>query len=320
MRLLGRPGRRARSTRPQPSGRADTAADSALRCIEIAPEQTDAAIAQWREPHLVAYDPQAATRNQLFLFLCGSYGIPARQQLITTLAARLGYHAINLSYPNSWTVGGLCRDSHDPDCHGKVRLDVLDGGERSGLVQIKAAESLEHRLGSLLAYLVTQAPDQSWEQFLDDSGGIDWSKLVVAGHSQGGGQAAIIGKQHRVARVIMLAAPVDHLRTLEHHAAWLSAPGATPATCYFGFVHGEDQGFEHIQRSWELLGLDARPAVTVDQSGPPYGGAQRLITEFGQVRRDKYHGCVVADRITPMQLDGTPVFEPVWRYLLGEYA
>lgn len=318
MRLLGRPGRRARVTRSQPPIGVDAIANGTSGCVEIAPEKTNAAITQWREPHLIARNPQVPARNQLFLFFCGSYGIPARQRLITTLAARLGYHAINLSYPNSWTVGGLCRGSQDPDCHGQVRLDVLDGGGRSGLLQIRAAESIENRLRSLLAYLATQAPAQGWECFLDNMGGIDWSSLVIAGHSQGGGQAAIIGKRYRVARVIMLAAPVDHLRTLQCPAAWLSAPGATPSDRYYGFVHQADQGFEHIKRSWELLGMAAQLPARVDGSQPPYGGARRLITEIAPVRRDKFHGCVAVDRLTPMQLDGTPVFEPVWRYLLSD--
>lgn len=312
MRPFGRPARRARLARPQaPGGLAATAG-----CIEVAPKATDAAIQSWLEPHLIARDPNIPARNRLFLFLCGSFGTPARQQLITRFAAQLGYHAINLSYPNSWTVGGLCQDSLDPDCHGKVRLDVIDGGERSGLVRINPADSIEHRLRALLAERVRTAPDQGWERFITPAGDIDWSALVIAGHSQGGGHAAILGKRHAVARIIMLAAPVDYVRALHEHARWLSAPGATPPERYFGFVHSADQGLERIQRCWELLGLDRRPLISVDDHQPPYDGAQRLVTHIAQVPRHKFHGCVVQDRITPLRLDGTPVFEPVWRYLL----
>lgn len=318
MRLLGRSGRRARPERPSPRPATDTTATPGLRCAEIPPEHCDPEITPWREPHLVAHDSSVPALGQLFLFLCGSHGIPARQHLITTLAARLGYHAINLSYPNSWTVGGLCRDSTDPDCHGRVRLDILDGAERSGLVQVGPTDSIEHRLRTLLAHLADRAPDQGWARFLDTNGQIDWATLVVAGHSQGGGHAAIIGKCHTVARVIMLAAPVDYVQALRSPAAWLAAPGATPAERYFGFVHRADQGLDKILQAWTLLGLDTRPLTRIDDNEPPYGHAQRLVTDQAPVPRDRYHNCVVQDRTTPLRLDGTPIFEPVWRYLLAD--
>ena len=314
MGVLGRSGRRTRSERLTTG----SMTPHGLWCTEIAPEQCDPMITQWRDPHLVAYDSGAATRNQLFLFLCGSHAIPARQRLMTTLAARLGYHAVNLSYPNSWTVGGLCRDSADADCHGRVRLDILDGAGRSGLVQVGPANGIEHRLRTLLAYLDAKTPTQGWGRFLDVNGRIDWSALVVAGHSQGGGHAAIIGKRYAVARVIMLAAPADHVQALESPAAWLSAPGATPSERYFGFVHRADPGLEKILQAWTQLGLDTRPLIRIDDSAPPYDQAQRLVSDLAPVPRDRYHNCIIQDRVTPVRLDGTPVFEPVWRYLLGE--
>ena len=116
-----------------------------LWSAEIAPELCEPGIDQWRDPHLVMRATKDSTfriQSRLFLFLCGSYGMPGRQRLFTTVAAQLGYHAINLSYPNAWTVGGLCRDSHDPDCHGKVRLDLIDGEQRSGLLRFSKANAI----------------------------------------------------------------------------------------------------------------------------------------------------------------------------------
>jgi hypothetical protein len=272
---------------------------------------------QWRDPHLVMRADPATACKRLFLFLCGSYGMPARQQLITATAARLGYHAINLSYPNAWTVGGLCRDSLDADCHGKVRQDILVGGNQSGLVALGEADPIETRLRALLRHLDTHHPADAWGQYLNAKGDIDWSRVVVAGHSQGGGQAAMIGKCHPVARVVMLAAPVDHVRTLQRHARWIETPGATAPERYFGFVHAQDQGFDKILRCWALLGLDHANLIDVDQAQPPYGNAQCLVTQVAGVKREKYHASVAQDNLTPQRLDGQPLFEPVWRYLLS---
>lgn len=311
----------------QPRGRrrrfhgADAAATATAEgrplTYSIAPEDTDPTIDNWKDAHLAAFDPEADTRNRLFVFFCGSFGIPARQTLITQLAARMGYHAINLCYPNAWTVGGLCRGSRVPDCHERVRLQVFDGVPRTDLIAFTPANAIANRLVKLLAYLGTTLPDQGWSRYLDATEP-DWGSIVVAGHSQGGGQAAIIGKLESVARVIMFAAPVDRGPGQQPHAAWLSRPGATPPSHYFGFVHRDDPGFEAIQTAWSALGMDAggAPPVPVDDSDPPYGHSQRLITDTAEIRRGRYHGCVIQDGITPGNAGGQPRFAPVWRYLL----
>jgi hypothetical protein len=313
-----------RNRRGQAQGRHRRADETALAPVadsanlhSIDPSDTDPAIDNWTDPHLVAFDPEAPPRNRLFLFFCGSYGIPARQSLITRLAARMGYHAINLCYPNAWTVGGLCRGSRDPHCHEQVRLQVFDGRPRSDLVYFAPANAITNRLTKLLAYLHARMPEQGWSRYLSE-GAMDWSSMVVAGHSQGGGQAAIIGKTETVERVVMLAAPVDRGRADQPHAPWLGRAGATPASRYFGFLHRHDPGFDQIQIAWKALGMDAGGGlVSVDDVQPPYAASQRLVTDITEVHRGRYHGSVVQDRITPQDDWGRPLFEPVWRYLLG---
>ena len=288
-----------------------------LAIQEIAPESTDPAIDQWLEPHLVAFDARAATRNQLFLFLCGSHGQPARQRQITALAARMGYHAVNLRYPNAWTVGGLCRPTGDTGCHRKLRLEILDGIDRTGLLRIGTANSIDNRLTRLLRHLAHHEPDMDWAQFLGPDG-IRWDKSLVAGHSQGGGHAGIIGKEHEVLRVVMFAAPADYIESRAAHADWLALPGATPPERYFGFVHARDDGVERILSAWELLGMaGAGPIVDVGHEGPPYRGSRRLISDLDDIPRAKFHSGIVHDNLTPTDAAGLPSYEPVWRYLLS---
>ncbi|EIC22245.1 BPSS1187 family protein [Thiorhodovibrio frisius] len=295
-------------------------AGSDISIAAIAPDRCDSAVTQWCDDHLVMRNPMVSARNQLFLFLCGSYGTPTHQKRITSLAANMGYHAINLSYPNSWTVGGLCRDATDTNCHGKLRLDILDGGNRSGLIDIGRKNSIEARLYALLNLLSSSRTDQGWEQFCCGSHCIDWSKVVVAGHSQGGGQAAIIGKTYQVLRVVMLAAPVDFVRTINQHADWISAEGVTPTERYFGFVHSDDEGFDRILECWKLMRLDDSAIAVVDQSDSAFKQSRRLVTRIKNVRRGKYHACVAQDNLTPIGTQGQPVFEPVWHYLLNAHA
>jgi pimeloyl-ACP methyl ester carboxylesterase len=88
--------------------------------------------------------------------------------------------------------------------------------------------------------------------------------VAVAGHSQGGGHAALLGKTHRLARVVMLGPRPTPLAAATS-PPWLGRPGATPADRFFGFSHEQDPGFERIAASWSALGLDrSGPLVNVD--------------------------------------------------------
>jgi hypothetical protein len=51
-------------------------------------------------------------------------------------------------------------------------------------------------------------PGEGWSRYLKHDYP-KWSRIIVAGWSQGGGNAALIACDQRVARVIMLEAPVD---------------------------------------------------------------------------------------------------------------
>jgi hypothetical protein len=288
---------------------------SSLIPIEVLPQATDEAIADWLEPHYVLVDKSVKPQNKLFLFFSGSYGQPSRQQLLLQEAAQLGYHAINLSYPNSWTVGGLCGKSSDRDCYEKVRQEIIDGSDRSEEVNISRADSIENRLVKLLQYLHQQQPQEGWLNYLAGEKP-RWESIVVAGHSQGGGQAAMIAKDNVVARVVMLAAPADYNKQANMPAPWLSAPHATPTERYYGFAHVDDRGFEQIQQAWKLLGMTKYgESVTVENQSPPYDNSHQLVTAATPARRKKFHGSVATDKNTPKLPDGTPVFEPVWQYL-----
>lgn len=285
--------------------------------FSVPPQNTDSAISHWLTPHQVAVPQGEARRNQLFLFLSGSFGTPDNQSLLFKEAVQAGYHAINLCYPNSWTVAALCRRSSDPDCHGKVRLSIIDGHSHSNLIEIDRANSIENRLAKLLVYLQQHRPHEHWGTYCE-KGEICWENIAIAGHSQGGGHAVLIAKQHLVVRCIMFAAPADFSPVLQRPSPWLSSPQATPAERYYGFAHAQDKGLNYILLAWEQLGLaQFGSAINVDKTSNPYNQSHQLLTNSMPARPGKYHGCVVLDLQTPKSSDRTPLLRPVWQYLLG---
>jgi hypothetical protein len=196
----------------------------------IPPKDTDSEITTNLEPHYVALNKSVPARNQLFLFFPGTGGKPHMYQQIINTAADLGFHAIALNYPNDRAVNGptLCGGTNtDLDCYAKVRLEIKDGTDRTPLVTITRANSIENRLIKLLLYLHARFPNDGWGQYLEDDLSIRWSSIVVSGHSQGGGHAGIIGRYHLVARVVMFAA-MDYNARAGRPANWIALPSSTP--------------------------------------------------------------------------------------------
>lgn len=295
----------------------------------IVPQVTDPAI-DWNPPvnpncsdprcdhHHVWLDPSRASNGKLFVFMVGftpQGPRPRAHALVQQEAARLGYHVIGLMYQNNLGPGG-CTGGPDPDCFGNVRLEILDGIDRSSLVNVSRANSIDNRLTKLLLYLAAQYPDEGWSRFLH-KGEPKWSQIAVGGHSGGASQAALIAKIRHVNRVVLLAGPANESAQV---AAWISI-GETPAAKYFDLLHQRDSRNPAILANIDALTLDrfGNPVVP-ELSEPPYGGTHVLITDLeptGGYGMDNSHLSVAVDARTPRAADGTPLLRDAWRYLLA---
>lgn len=271
---------------------------------------TQAGIADRFGPH-VAVAPLGAATGRLFVHLPGTGGKPPSTLLILRQAGSQGVHAVGLAYPNLPTVDSLCSASSDIDCYAKVRLEIIDGTDRTPLVAINRTNSIENRLVAVLAALAAQFPAEGWGQFLA-AGAPRWDRIAISGHSQGGGHAAMMARDRTMARVCMFGSPKDTSSFFNAPAAWQSDPHVTPADRYYGFNHQQDSQAITL-RNWAALGLGALGApVSVDGAAPPYGGSHQLTTNAVPSSAGEYHGSVVVDRNTPLAADGTPLFAPVW--------
>jgi len=312
-----KPLRRLRRTLRRSSGGSESAGEvtDAFEILEVSPKATNPALTQWLDPHLVAIPARPRPNPRLWLFLPGSYGRPQRQTFLLRVIARGGDFAVNLRYPNDWTIGKLANQLGEADAHEKLRLQVLDGRERiASPMAMQAEDAVMPRLHALLRWLVRNREEQAWS-FFSGMREPNWERLAVAGHSQGGGHAAMLARELEVQRVVMLASPQDYHRRTGANANWLGQIGATPADRYYGFVHAEDPGLDRILQAWRDYGMirDGGP-VNVDKSLPPYEESHGLMTYLA-APDDRAHGSVAVDRATPLTDQSTPIYEPVWHYL-----
>jgi hypothetical protein len=270
---------------------------------------------------------EVAARNKLFVFMPGTDGVPNQYELILKAGARRGFHAIGLNYPNSTAVGVLCLTSTDQNCFWNVRRAIITGQPVSVDISVTQPNAIVTRLTKAVAYLNVNYPTEGWGQYLLGSGALDWSKIVVGGHSQGGGHAGVMAKTYSMSRACYFASPPDwnaplgNLLPPNAPAAWESFANVTPASLQFGFGGLSDSSVPPNQLSviWQTIGL-AGPAVSVDSNSPPYGGSHILTTNAapntstGAIGTPS-HGLTVRDAFTPIDTNGQPVFDAAWGYL-----
>lgn len=272
---------------------------------------TDPAISDGA-PHIV-FSPQTTHNGRLLVFFPGTGARPDHYTMLAERAANLGYAVVNLSYVNDIAVNFICSfsgpGSDDGDCHEKVRTEVLSGSNASPFVHVDRANSIENRLAALLTYLKANDSSVDWGQFLL-SGTIEWSKIAAAGHSQGGGHAAFIGKRTRVDRALLFSSTEP--------ASWTEKSSVTPPEQYFAFAHEHETLQRSIRNSWPKLGIPG-PEENID-AGLPDNDSQQLLTARGLCNGSDsdsaYHQCTSSDLFTPRDGTGVPTFGPIWDLML----
>jgi predicted esterase len=280
----------------------------------IAPATVDRAVQEHLQDHTVLMPEQP--RGTLLLWLAGSGAKVDYYTELMKTGRDLGYHVIGLSYANDPSLIQICARAPERDCFRDARLEKITGNDVSNRTRVSRADSIEERLVRLLDYLDAEYPDEGWDRFANRND-IDWSRIAVAGHSQGGGNAAMIGQMHAVQRVVMFSSPSDHNWSTGALAPWTSDRFATPADRFFGISHTGERNHEQHLAHWEAIGLTRYGGPTrLDERTPPYGGAHVLTTGIAPVVNN-YHVAPVGDAELTRMSNGEPVMREAWAYLLG---
>lgn len=273
-----------------------------MKVLRVDPQQTDAAIERVGGPHIALYDPQVASNHRLFLFFVGTRDKTERSLTLDSAFAERGYHAISLDYENQ-VITVICAHSLDKACFDHYREAIVTGASVSDKISVNRDNSILNRLNKLLAYLVKQDPDGGWSEFYANGQPV-WSRIVVAGHSQGAGHAAYLGKMFLTDEVLMFSGPQDYFSDLDTPAPWLARPSATPQSRYFAFLNVNDPFNEkhQVANCSVLMGL-AHPATPLVQPG-------QAVSVQGDVQ-------ILVNDADPQHAHGTtilPKFENVWEY------
>jgi hypothetical protein len=308
--------------------------------------------------HVLVAPSNPADRNGLlFLWMSGSGAEPSSYDTIQTVAAAAGYPSISLGYDNETSVAALCGVPGDPQC-GDAALDCEEGVREemiygraihdSPCVDIAPADAIEHRVLRVLQYLAANAPATGAAGFLMNSGtAIDWTKIAVGGWSQGGGHAAMIARDHLVARALYVskgagavpcAATVadpalcdldgDHVLTAGNldellvPAPWASQPRATPGSREFGAIHRAEEAYNYSRETFAGFGMGAKgDEIDLDVAGADFAayGCRHVFTTSATPACDPtaFHKSMAMDVCLARDAHQVAVLAPAYYYALA---
>lgn len=211
-----------------------------LKIGEISPSVADEKTSTIGGKHIYMFDDGVASKNLLIINIGGTGSSPGEYENINTAAAKIGYEVIGVDYSNK-TITTTCTHSEEADCFGKFRKEIIFGMPASSIVTVGFKDSLVYRIGSYLRYLAKKRGGQKWRKYLQN-GSLDWSKVVLIGHSQGAGHAAYLAKNYLVKAVVMIAGPQDYYKRENEivPAEWLYLESRTPSQRYISLLHEQD--------------------------------------------------------------------------------
>lgn len=256
--------------------------EDSLIHYDVLPNATDPFIAAFgSDYHQIFYNPTSTSQNTLLLHLVGSSDSTGSTTLFPSLAANWGFHCINLDYRNGVSGQAACGDVPDTDCHLNWRKEIIEGIDYSPHIIVSQTSSINNRVIKLLQYLDANAPAQGWSQYYTGNT-IHWDKIIVSGHSQGGGHAAVIGITQDVQRVLMFGSPNDHIDTLNINAPWTALAHVVDDSNYYSFNALYDDVVEYWKQydHSQNLGQGAfGDTVLVDNAAYPFNNTRQLYTQ-----------------------------------------
>jgi hypothetical protein len=307
-----------KSVTPDPPPQ-DTVNEMSVLEYKVLAHTTDSLIRASDEPHFAYLATGIALRNKLLLFLGGTNTAPKYFIGFPKAAASLGYHVVNIEYPNGVTVRA-CEDESDMKCFNEYHEEIIFGKDVSPFVEVDEHNSIANRVLALLQHLHAEHPGEGWNQYYSGSS-LKWSAMAVAGHSQGGDHAAYIAYKHSIDRLIVMCSPNDYSKKYNRPAAWCREAFATPASKFYGLMHKRDElvpPSEHYETWRDMRLVNESDTSSADKN--TYKDFRALYTDVEpNPKADKYksrHNAPVIDEAVPSGPEGEQL-KKVWVHLLS---
>lgn len=275
--------------------------DVSYKVIKVKPSETEPLIKNADEPHLVFYDSKLKN-NKILLWLTGTNGttnnIP--KDFINT-ALESGYKVIALSFISTPGVSQVCigdRLNSESNCASKFRRMRIYGTPIFPLIPDKSYDAIVPRFIKLLEYLAKNDGATDWSYYMKEDKP-DWSKIAIAGQSQGGGMAQFIGKNETVFKIISFSGGWDFSDSQSKKIAdWYDQKNKTPKKNWYATYHINEKTAVLLKKISKTLQI---PKDHIFELNLPTDSKMNLKNN------NPYH----------VQGIKNVVYKPIWQKMLG---
>lgn len=281
----------------------------------VAPRTTDNAIGTtYNLPHYLARIA-SPDKNNLIVFLPGTFRYPGNYKYMLEQMALLGYHVIGLTYWTDPAINPICRITDDITCHSRARRENLTGQDLHPRVNIDPPNSVINRLTKLLQWLGANRAGDGWDQYIQGNS-IQWDKIMVTGHSQGASLAGLIGKDYPSVKRVVMWSVIDYMNN-GSIPDWID--NTTGSGKYYAFIHPKDEQipFTAAQIGWSKLGMTQYGAIVdADCNVSPFNNSHILYTAYTPTTSqvDKYHNGTTLDIYIDTEIAYRNTLKEVIRY------
>lgn len=178
----------------------------------------------WSNPHLM-FEPQGSPSDLLVVYLPGTGGAALSVTRLLRSASRVGHRVLGLSYmsqpfssaqanrwceptsPNGKGTAGECNSElHQQLLFGTVSPELQ--GKSENVWPVPQEDSVEALVKAVLM-------DQAWGSAFLQGGEVDWTKIIISGHSQGASHAAYL-TQVKKTHAVLFSGPQDSPASAEN--------------------------------------------------------------------------------------------------------
>lgn len=202
--------------------------------------------------HRVLWRTDIELRDPLLIFLSSGSGedlLGLREWM-----AFSGHRMIHLGYASS--------SNEVPDCEGieefcsePARAEIVYGIDGSPDLEVPYEDSIVGRLDTLLLALDAEDPTMGWGSYRTGPGNFDWSRIVVAGWSEGATFTHLLAKDFDLHAGLVISGPLETIKETGYPDAWVIGPMATPMCRRWSFGHAFEKKLDDLMLAWELMGM-----------------------------------------------------------------
>ncbi|MBL9107700.1 MAG: hypothetical protein JNM74_00465 [Myxococcales bacterium] len=257
-------------------------------------------------------DPGTKLRDELFVILPGTNNRAQGFQTLGTLAARAGYRVVALAYESDThpigSCAGITSETELLACRESVWAEKVYGQDKTPRYAGDVPNSVSGRLSDLLRFLAKNQPGVGADRFLSGSD-VRWDRIALLGFSQGSVVAGYIGKDQRLARLVLVAGGCDDLTVdgKRFLVPWCSAPRATPVSRTFAISHVADDTNADALVAKAFGLLDHGGYVDISANAPSYcTGTHALLSHEPT---NKAHLSLALDGFIPLVGDSPRLAE-----------